>query len=74
MRAAGAIVAALLALLVAPAAAPGAFSITDFYALPSSAPAGSHPDSTVHMEFGGAVNEDVKDIIQHFPGGIIPNP
>jgi hypothetical protein len=26
------------------------------------------------MEFGGNATDDVKDIIQHFPGGIIPNP
>jgi hypothetical protein len=58
----------------APASAQAAFSITDFQASPSSAPAGSHPDSTVFMSFGGAASEDVRDIIQHFPAGIIPNP
>ena len=61
-------------MLIAPASALADFSITNFTASPASAPAGSHPDSTVHMEFGGGVTEDVKDIIQHFPGGIIPNP
>ena len=60
--------------LTAPDPALGAFNISDFTVSPSSAPAGSHPDSTVSMSFGGADNEDVKDIIQHFPGGIIPNP
>ena len=63
-----------LALLVPPASADAAFSITDFTVSPSSAPAGSHPDSTVSMSFGGSSSEDVKDIIQHFPAGIIPNP
>jgi len=60
--------------LAIPAPASAAFEISDFYASPFSAPAGSHPDSTVHMEFGGTVDEDVRNIIQHFPGGIIPNP
>lgn len=57
-----------------PAAAQAAFSITDFAVSPASAPAASHPDSTVSMSFGGSDSEDVKDIIQHFPAGIIPNP
>jgi len=65
-------VAALTAL--APASAQATFSITAFTASPSSAPAGSHPDSTVSMSFGGNADEDVRDIIQHFPAGIIPNP
>src|SRR6476620_2032200 len=64
----------LLALLVPPASANAAFSITDFTVSPDSAPAGSHPDSTVSMSFGGSPSEDVRDIIQHFPAGIIPNP
>ena len=70
-------VAALATLLVTlawTAPANGAFEITDFTAAPSSAPAGSHPDSSVSMTFGGDNTEDVKDIIQHFPAGIIPNP
>jgi hypothetical protein len=58
----------------APASAQATFSITAFSASPSSAPAGSHPDSTVSMSFGGNADEDVRDIIQHFPAGIIPNP
>ncbi len=65
---------AVLLALAAPAPALGAFSISDFEATPLSAAAGSHPDSTVYMEFGGDATDDVKDIIQHFPGGIIPNP
>jgi hypothetical protein len=66
----------VFALLAAPtpALADSTFSITSFTASPDSAPAGSHPDSTVHMVFGGTDSEDVKTIIQHFPGGIIPNP
>ena len=38
----------------------------------TSAPAGSHRASTVSFDFGGT--DHVKDIIQHFPVGIIPNP
>jgi hypothetical protein len=68
-----AIVTALV-FLAAPSAAHGAFSISDFSAEPFSADAGSHPDSKVSMTFGGSASEDVKDIIQHFPAGIIPNP
>jgi hypothetical protein len=64
---------ALLA-LTAPPSAFAAFEISGFTASPSSAPAGSHPDSSVSMTFGGSASEDVKDIIQHFPAGIIPNP
>src|SRR4051794_18600601 len=60
--------------LTVPSTALGAFNISDFAVSPSSAPAGAHPDSTVSMSFGGSDSEDVKDIIQHFPGGIIPNP
>jgi hypothetical protein len=63
-----------LCALVTPSTAFGAFDISDFSVSPSSAPAGSHPDSTVSMSFGGSDTEDVKDIIQHFPGGIVPNP
>src|SRR5919108_3389162 len=63
-----------LALLASPAPARAEFSITSFSAQPFSAPAGSHPDSTVSMSFGGDPGDDVKDIIQHFPAGIIPNP
>jgi hypothetical protein len=66
--------ATLFVILVAPTQALATFSITNFTATPDTAPAGSHPDSTVHMDFGGNDNEDVKTIIQHFPGGIIPNP
>ena len=69
-----AVALATVALLVPPASANAAFSITDFTVSPDSAPAGSHPDSTVSMSFGGSASEDVKDIIQHFPAGIIPNP
>ena len=57
-----------------PASAQATFSITSFTAAPASAPAASHPDSTVSMTFGGNLDEDVRDIIQHFPAGIIPNP
>jgi hypothetical protein len=60
--------------IAAPASAQAAFSITDFTASPASAPAGSHPDSSVSMSFGGGPTDDVKDIIQHFPAGVIPNP
>jgi hypothetical protein len=73
LRAAGALVAALLAMLVAPAqslATP--LTISSFSTSPAAAPAGSHPTSTVSMNFGGT--DDVKDIIQHYPPGIIPNP
>jgi hypothetical protein len=63
-----------LVLLLAPASARAEFSISAFSAQPFSAPAGSHPDSTVSMSFGGSSTDDVKDIIQHFPAGIIPNP
>lgn len=73
-RAAGIIAVTALLALVAPAPAMATFSIADFTASPSSAPAGSHPDSTVSMSFDGDASDDVKDIIQHFPGGIIPNP
>src|SRR5947207_7389298 len=66
--------ATALALLIAAPPALGEFSITSFSAQPYSAPAGSHPDSTVSMTFGGDPSDDVKDIIQHFPAGIIPNP
>jgi hypothetical protein len=76
---------AALALLTVPAPAHAALQITEFWASatqpgepppedPQTTDAASHPDSTVHMEFGGAVTDDVKDIIQHFPSGIIPNP
>jgi hypothetical protein len=67
-------VVAAFALLAAPAPALGAFSISAFSAEPFSADAGSHPDSKVSMSFGGDASDDVKDIIQHFPAGIIPNP
>src|SRR5438309_64383 len=70
----GAAAAAVLLALAAPAPALGALTITNFTATPNTAPAGSHPDSTVTMDFGGGVSDDVKDIIQHYPGGIIPNP
>jgi hypothetical protein len=66
--------AAFFLTLASPGLAHAAFSITNFSATPNSAPAGSHPDSTVSMSFGGSASEDVKDIIQHFPAGIIPNP
>lgn len=73
MRAAGVTVAALLILLVAPAQALASpLTIPSFETSPASAPAGSHPTSTVSMDFGGT--DDVKDIIQHYPPGIIPNP
>src|SRR4051812_32340328 len=65
---------ALFSMLLMPGDARAAFTISDFTAAPASAPAGSHPDSTVSMSFGGSDSEDVRDIIQHFPAGIIPNP
>ncbi len=65
---------ALLFISVVPSSAFGAFDISEFEVTPNSAFAGSHPDSRVSMSFGGSASEDVKDIIQHFPGGIIPNP
>jgi hypothetical protein len=74
LRAAGVTVAAAAVLLAVPSPALGQFSISDFTAGPASAPAGSHPDSSVSMTFGGTPSDDVKDIIQHFPAGIIPNP
>jgi hypothetical protein len=64
----------MLTMLAVPATAFGAFSISAFSAEPYSADAGSHPDSKVSMSFGGSASDDVKDIIQHFPAGIIPNP
>ncbi len=74
MRIPVASIATLLVTIASASPAHGAFEISDFTVSPSSAPAGSHPDSTVSMSFGGSAGEDVKDIIQHFPGGIIPNP
>jgi hypothetical protein len=72
--------AAALAFVAAPAPAQAALQITEFWGSanpsalgdPQTSDAASHPDSTVHMRFGGT--DDVKDIIQHFPSGIIPNP
>jgi hypothetical protein len=64
---------ALLILILLPArslATP--LTISSFSTSPNNAPAGSHPTSTVSMDFGGT--DDVKDIIQHYPPGIIPNP
>jgi len=70
------------ALLWLPASAPGAITIESFTVTPSdwpgttptSAPAGSHPDVTVQMEFGGDLTDDPQFIRQHFPAGAIPNP
>src|SRR6187401_2392951 len=73
VRAAGAMLAALLIVLAFPCrsfASP--LTISSFSTSPNNAPAGSHPTSTVTMNFGGT--DDVKDIIQHYPPGIIPNP
>jgi hypothetical protein len=74
MRAAGIALVALVLLLVAPPYALASdLTISSFSTSPQSAPAGSHPTaSTVSMSFGGT--DDVKDIIQHYPPGIIPNP
>jgi hypothetical protein len=64
----------VLLALAAPTPALAAFEISDFSVSPASAPAGSHPSPTVSMTFGGDATDDVKDIIQHFPAGVIPNP
>jgi nitrite reductase/ring-hydroxylating ferredoxin subunit len=77
------LVAAVVAFLAVPVPAQAALRITEFWAEaipsapndPQTSDAASHPDSTVHMRFGGdSDDDDVKDIIQHFPSGIIPNP
>ena len=70
-----------VAVLAGPSSAQATpLTITEFWASanpsapgdPQTSDAASHPDSTVHMHFGGT--DDVKDIIQHYPPGIIPNP
>jgi hypothetical protein len=76
---AGLLAAGFLAL---PGTARGAVTIESFTvtpsdwpgATPTSAPAGSHPDITVQMDFGGDLTDDVQFIRQHFPAGAIPNP
>jgi hypothetical protein len=73
LRAASTTVAVLVVMLLSPAQALATpLTITSFSTSPAEAPAGSHPTSTVSMNFGGT--DDVKDIIQHYPPGIIPNP
>src|SRR3954469_7221488 len=63
---------AIVLLLAAPASAQAAFSLQSFTVTPSGTAAGSHPDVSVALGFGG--DEHIRDLRLSLPPGLVGNP
>jgi hypothetical protein len=63
---------ALALLLAAPASAQAAFQVTSFTVTPTGLAAGSHPDVSIALGFGG--DEHVRDLTVSLPPGLVGNP
>jgi hypothetical protein len=66
------LVLAVVLLLAAPASAHAAFDVSSFGVAPASLAAGSHPDVTISISFGG--DEHVRDLRLSLPPGLVGNP
>jgi hypothetical protein len=63
---------AVALLLAVPASAQAAFDVPSYTVRPTSLQAGSHPDVSVGLQFGG--DEHVKDLTIGLPPGLVGNP
>jgi hypothetical protein len=66
------LILAFTLLLVAPASAQASFSVDSLSVTPSGLAAGSHPDVSVGLGFGG--DEHVRDLTLSLPPGLLGNP
>jgi hypothetical protein len=66
------LVLAVVLLLAAPASAQATFDVSSFTVTPSGLAAGSHPDVSVSLGFGG--DEHVRDLRLSLPPGLVGNP